>query len=95
MSDEDLSSNIKWAAMSSVFFWSTLLQKVTFGEQEIQLSVQNAIYSSAVHEIEVPQSDYLKLINAFEKDRSCTDYDGLKICDCESEDDASYPILKF
>jgi len=49
-----------------------------------------------VKQIQLPTPDYESLIEAFKKDRYCYIYEGdLTLCECESEDDQSYPEIKI
>ena len=43
--------------------------------------------------MELPESDYNQIVDAFKEGRYCTDYEGEPICTCESEDDESYPEI--
>jgi hypothetical protein len=51
MTDQQVVSEIKWANLSSFFYWSTNLKQVTVNGTNIPLSAANVIYSSVVREI--------------------------------------------
>lgn len=55
ITDEQIDQKIQWVPNSSFLFWSTEILEVLFGEDPINLSVQNLVYSSSTQEIELPK----------------------------------------
>ena len=82
---------IKWAPLSSYYFWSTGLKGVKVDGKVVSLSVYSAVYSSIDSDIFVPSFEYPTLIERITHNHSCIEYDQTHICDCNET--TTFPVI--
>lgn len=96
MTDTELAAEIKWAPLSSYWYWSTYLEGVKVGNKSIPISVTQAVFDSGASLCYVPTQEYVELIKEITEGKNCWYVDTIDIvCSCPlgERDYASYPTI--
>ena len=92
LGSDDSDVSIKWAPLSSYYFWSTGLKGVKVDGIVISLSVYSAVYSSIDSDIVVPTFEYPTLMERITHNHTtCMQYDQTYMCDCETP----FPVIEL
>lgn len=96
MTDSQLADEIKWAPLSSYFYWSTYLEGVKIGNSTVPITVSQVVYDSGASLCYVPSKEYAALIKEITKDKRCWYVDEIDIvCTCPNgeRDYTSFPTI--
>ena len=98
MTEQQLDNQIVWFPLAYKAYWSTSLDKVLLGGNNLEVTASNLIFDSGSSLNHVPVSEFNKIIQIITADHICEPHmrpSTTYYCECISVEDSTFPTMEI